>query len=471
MQDKRATSQTQNHTMQQNGITEGVIWKQILLFFFPILIGTFFQQLYNTVDAVVVGRFAGKVALSCVSGSSALTINFIVGFFTGLSAGATVIIAQFYGAKDAERLDQALHTAYAFAVTGGILFGALGFWFAPEFMRWMNTPEELVQDSLLYVRVYFAGLVFVFVYNIGAAILRAIGDARRPLYYLMICCLINIVLDLTFVLGFRLGVLGVAVATLISQAVSAVLVTRALMYHTANLQLRLHSIRFRWNLLSRILQVGLPTALQSSMYGISNMIIQAALNRFGVDTVAAWGAFGKIDALVWMVFGAFGIAITTFVGQNYGARKWPRIRKGVRITLAMCFCSIAGLSILILVFGRFLFGIFTTDADVISIGVRMMRVISPTYALFTFIEVDSGALQAQGHVLTPTIITLCGICLFRAVWVSVIAAGDTLERIILCYPLTWAVCAVLFIFYYAWKQNQIISTERQCGNEAENVRI
>lgn len=448
----------QDTVTHANGITEGVIWKQILLFFFPILIGTFFQQLYNTVDAVVVGRFAGKEALSCVSGSSAQILNFVVGFFTGLSAGATVIIAQFYGAKNRERLDQALHTAYAFAVTGGILFGAAGFAFAPFLLQKMNTPQELMNDSLLYVRIYFAGLIFVFVYNIGSAVLRAAGDAKRPLYYLIICCLVNIVLDLTFVLALHQGVRGVAVATLISQAISAVLVTRALMVATPGMKLVISRIHFQWELLGRILQIGIPSAIQSSMYSISNMIIQASLNRFGVNTVAAWGAFGKVDSLVWMVLGAFGIAITTFVGQNFGARKWDRIGKGVRVTLLMSLVTTGLLSVLILTFGQILLGIFTTDGEVVSNGVRMMSVISPTYALFTFVQIYAGALQAEGHVLVPTLITMGGTCLFRIVWVLLIVPNGTLEQIIFCYPLTWAICALLFILYYTWKQRKIIQS-------------
>lgn len=253
---------------RENGITEGVIWQQLLLFFFPILIGTFFQQLYNTVDSVIIGQFVGKEALSSVGGSSAQIINLIVGFFTGLSAGASVIISQYFGAKDQKQLDRALHTAYAFSILGGILAGIAGILLTPAIFRLMNTPKELMQDSISYVRIYFAGLIFVFIYNMGASILRAIGDSKRPLYYLIICCVINILLDLLFVVGLRQGVKGVAAATLIAQGVSAVLVTTALMLYTPGLKLRLRDIRIDRKMLFFLLKIGLPTGIQSCMYSV-----------------------------------------------------------------------------------------------------------------------------------------------------------------------------------------------------------
>lgn len=450
---------------RQNRITEGVIWKQILIFFFPILVGTFFQQLYNTVDAVVVGRFAGKEALSSVGGSSSQIINLVVGFFTGLSAGATVIISQYYGAKNSERLEKALHTAYTFSLLFGLLAGIVGVFVTPWILRVMNTPVNLMADSKLYVRIYFAGLVFIFIYNIGSSILRAIGDSRRPLYYLMICCVINIILDLLLVLGLQLGVLGVAVATLISQAFSAALVTRALMYHTADLQLKLRSLHMQKDLLRIMLRIGLPTGIQSCMYNLSNMIVQSSLNVLGVDTVAAWTAFGKIDSIFWMINNAFGIAVTTFVGQNYGAGKWERMKRGTQECLGMALAAAALISITLMATGSFWFGIFTSDASVLAIGLRMMHLISPTYFLFVFIEIYSGALRAQGHVLMTTVITMSGICLLRILWVKVIMPQGSLEEIVACYPITWVVTAVCVASYYFYKQKRI------CGISGKNSAL
>ena len=440
---------------QDNGITEGVIWKQLLMFFFPILIGIFFQQLYNTVDTVIVGRFVGKEALSSVGGSSSQIINLVIGFFTGISTGASVLVAQYYGAKDENGVYQTLHTSYAFAILGGLVFGVLGIWLAPDILRWMNTPEELMAESTQYVRIYSAGMVFVFVYNMGAAILRAVGDSKRPLYLLIICCGINIVLDFVFVLGFESGVAGVGYATLLSQAISAILVTLLIMYRTKELKLELNKLCLKPDFLKKLLWIGLPTGIESAMYSISNVIIQAALNDFGVDTVAAWAAFGKIDGFFWMINNAFGTAIVTFVGQNFGAGKPQRIRKAVQIWLMIAVAAAFTISGLILVNDRFLLGFFTSDSAVIDIGVRMVWSIAPYFFLFEFIEILSGALRAEGFVMVSTLMVFCGTCLFRIVWVLFIAAGKSLEMILYCFPITWSIGAVMFIVYYWWKQKRV----------------
>lgn len=415
----------------------------------------FFQQLYNTVDAVIVGRFAGKEALSSVGGSSAQIISLVVGFFTGLSAGATVIISQHFGAKNREELQKALHTAYAFSLAGGLAAGVLGILATPSVLRLMNTPKELMKDSITYVCIYFAGLLFIFIYNMGSAILRAIGDSKRPLYYLITCCVINIVLDLLFVLVFRMGVTGVAVATLLAQAVSAALVTWALLFRTEGLQLKPREIKIHRDILAGMLKIGLPTGIQACMYSISNIIVQTSLNAFGVDTMAAWAAFGKIDSIFWMINSAFGIAATTFVGQNFGAGKWERVRKGTRECLCMALFTAAVLSVGLMAAGRFLFGIFSSDAGVVEIGLRMMRIISPAYVLFVFIEIYSGALRAQGYVMVTTILTLVGICLLRIAWVTLLVPDGTLEQIVACYPVTWIISAAGMIAYYHYKQKKI----------------
>lgn len=444
---------------QTNNITEGVIWKPLLLFFFPILVGIFFQQLYNTVDTLIVGRFVGKEALSSVGGSAAQIINLIVGFFTGISTGAAVLISQYYGAKDEKRLQDTLHTAYAFSVIGGVIFGAVGMLCSPQLLRLMDTPEELMADSVTYVRIYFAGLIFVFVYNMGAAALRAIGDSKRPLYLLIVCCVINIVLDLVFVLILEMGVAGVGIATLLSQGISAILVTWLLMYRTNELKFDIRRMRLHGELLKKLLFIGLPTGIETSMYSISNIIIQTALNGFGVDTMAAWAAYGKIDSFYWMINNAFGISIMTFVGQNFGAGKWDRIRKAVRLWLTIAIVTALSVSTLLLCNSQFLFRIFTADDEVVEIGVRMMSIITPAYFLFEFIEIFSGTLRAEGDVIIPSIMVLCGTCLFRIVWLTVVSVGKSMEMIMYCYPITWGICAVMFIIYYLWKQKRVLSKE------------
>ena len=417
-------------TQEKNGITEGVIWKQLLIFFFPILVGSFFQQLYNTVDSVIVGQFVGKEALSSVGGSAGQIISLVVGFFTGVSTGATVIISQYFGAGKKEEIEESLHTAYAFALVGGLVLGIAGIVFAPQ-------------------------MIFIFIYNMGAAILRAVGDSKRPLYYLIVCSVVNIILDLLLILVIPLGVLGAAIATLIAQAVSAVLVTVTLMYRTEGMKLCLSQIRMYKRMLQSILKIGLPAGFEAIMYSISNIIVQVSINNFGVDTMAAWTAYSKIDFIFWMINSAFGISVMTFVGQNYGAGKWDRIRRGTKICLGMALISAVSVSIILMSAERFLFGIFVNDAGVVEIGIRMMNVIAPAYLLFAFIEVFSGALRAQGAVVVSTLITMVGICVLRMIWVTLVAAHGTLEQVIICYPITWAAGALAMSIYYIYKQRKI----------------
>ena len=401
----------------KNQIIEGVIWKQLLFFFFPILLGTFFQQFYNTIDSVIVGRFVGKEALASVGGSAGQIVNLVVGFFTGLTAGAGVIISQFYGARDSKGLNDSIHTAYAFSLAGSILFMIAGLSFSPHILELMNTPKELMADSRLYLQIYFAGILFTFIYNMGSGILRALGNSRRPLYYLIICSLLNIILDLIMVRLFHMGVAGVALATLLAQAVSAVLVTRALMHSTDIYQLKLRNIRFHGRVLKSQLYVGLPGGFQTTMYSLSNLIIQAAINVYGTDTTASWAAYGKLDAIFWMVSGAFGVSITTFVGQNYGAGRYDRIQKSVRICLGMDFVTSVFLSSFLIVFRYPLFAIFTNDMEVVRIGADMLNQITPCYVIFIFIEVLSGALRGVSDVVIPMLMTLFGVCLLRIAWI------------------------------------------------------
>ena len=435
-----------------NQITEGVIWKQLLYFFFPILLGTFFQQLYNTADAMVVGRFVGKEALACVGGSSSQIINLIVGFFIGLSSGATVIIAQYYGGRCEKELQDTLHTAMAFSIIGSVVISILGITLSPMILRMMNTPEYLMKDSLLYLRFYFGGILFVFIYNIGSGILRAVGDSKGPLYFLIFCCFCNIFLDLLLVMVFRMGVMGVALGTLISQALRSLLVLRSLMRTRDIYRLELRKIRLHSAPLSMLLKIGLPAGLQSTMYNLANMVIQAALNSFGTDTMAAWTAFGKVDSFYWMISSAFGVAITTFVGQNYGAGKIDRMKKSVRVCFCMDLATALTLSALMYLFlGKFLLSLFTTDAEVLSIGVRIMQIIVPAYAPFVFIEIFSGALRGAGNVLIPMLLTCGGICVTRILWIFFfVPSHRAVETIIFSYPGSWVLTAILFVLYFTW---------------------
>lgn len=459
----RENVMTENaNASSKNSITEGVIWKQLLVFFFPILLGTFFQQIYNTADAMVVGRFVGKEALACVGGSTAQIINLIVGFFVGLSSGATVVLAQYYGAKDERNVSKAMHTAAAFAIIGGLIITILGIVLTPQMLALLNTPENLMEGSGLYLRIYFAGAIFVFIYNIGSGLLRAVGDSKRPLYFLIVCCCLNIILDLVLVVGAHMGVTGVAIGTFISQGVSAILIIIALMRTQDMYQLKPKKIRLHGSIFKSLLRIGLPAGLESVLYTISNMIIQASLNSFGTDTVAAWTAYGKMDSLFWMVLSAFGISITTFVGQNFGAKKYDRMRKSVRVCLGLAIGVSLVLTVFFLALGHYVFMLFTTDQNVIQIGMGIMHIMLPGYTIYVFIEILAGALRGTGDVIIPMTITCGGICVLRVIWImAAMPMRPQISTIIISYPISWIITAILFILYYTFRQRQRMRQEKE----------
>lgn len=435
--------------VRENQITEGIIWQQILLFFFPILFGTFFQQLYNAADAMIVGRFVGKEALSAVGGSTGMLTNMIVGFFVGLSSGAAVIISQYYGAKRPEMVGYAVHTSVAFSIAAGIVIMIVGIMLAPWMLSAMDTPEDVMGLSVLYLQAYFTGIIANLIYNTGAAILRAVGDSKRPLYFLMISCLTNIVLDAIFVVTLRLGVLGAALATVLSQLMSAVLVVVCLMRTGDMHRLDWKQVRLDKRMLGRIIRIGFPAGLQSVMYGFSNVIIQAGINSLGTNTVAAWTAYSKIDSLFWMMINSFGIAATTFVGQNYGAGKPERVRKGIRSCMTMTVAASLLMSWLIYHWGIYGYELFTKDSEVIRIGIEMMRYLAPVYVTYVAIEILSGALRGVGDCWVPMLLCLAGVCMIRVAWILLaVPLRRDIYTIMFSYPLTWVTTTVLFTVYY-----------------------
>lgn len=430
-------------------ITEGVIWKQLLIFFFPIMLGSFFQQLYNTVDTIIVGQFVGTIALAAVGGSAAQVVNLIVGFFTGISTGASVVITHHYGAEDEKGVLHATHTAYAIAIVGGLILAFVGIIASPFLIHMMNTPEEVVPDSILYLRVFFAGMVFVFVYNMGSSILRATGDSKSPLLYLIVCCFVNIILDIFFVLGMGLGVFGAAFATLIAQAVSAILVTRKLIKMNGILYLRPRMIRFHKNSFLQQIKIGLPGGFESMTFAITNIAIQASINSFGTKTVAAWSAFGKVDAIYWMMSIAFGMSITVFVGQNYGAGKMDRVHRSTWVCMGMDFGISAVMVVLLILLRNFLFSLFSSDVEVIEIGSHMLILIAPMYLVYVIIEILNGMFRGVGDVIIPAIMTILGICVLRIVWlVFVMKEMPSIEGIVYSYPISWIFTALFFVIYY-----------------------
>ena len=430
-------------------LTKGNITKGLLLFALPMIAGNLLQQFYNIADTLIVGQALGKNALAAVGATGAF-VNLLVGLFVGLCSGAGVVIAQSWGAHDPEAVDRQVHTALVLSVGLGALLTVLGFASATPMMRLMGTPEEILADSALYLRIYSLGMIPQMLYNMGTNILRAIGDSKRPLYFLIAASLVNIVLDVVFIAVFGWGVAGAALATVLSQVASAVLTLRCIAgsegtpWHIRAEKLRLHT-----EVLAAICMIGIPAAAQSAMYNVSNMLIQSSMNSFGTSTIAAWGVYGKIDFVFWMTINSLGIAITTFAGQNFGARQYDRVRNGVRVCMAMA----AGITLVIsAVFynaAEPLFRLFSQDDAVVAVGVGMMHVLTPVYITYISIEVLSGALRGCGDVRVPTLITVFFVCGLRVLWLTLMVPRyHTIATVELSYPLTWTLASLLFILYY-----------------------
>lgn len=444
--------------IQDNPMVEGVIWKQMLGFFFPILLGTFFQQLYNTADALIVGRILGESALAAVGGSAGIITMTVVGFFMGLTSGASIIAAQMLGAKDRNSVNDSIHTIYAFSLISGVLLAIAGILLTEQMLLWLNTPKGLMEGSIEYLWIYFAGLVFVLIYNTGASILRSLGDAKHPFWYLIVCCLINVVLDYVMIADFHMGIAGAALATVIAQAVSAILVTIRLLRFSEVCDFRLRKICINGAMMKRELLLGLPGGVQSAMYCISGLITTAALNGFGETAVASWTAYSKFDALFWMISGAMGVTITTFVGQNFGAGKTDRIYKGVKMmNWAYVFVAILS-SVLFIVFRVPLFRIFVGSQEAVAIGCRMLLLITPFYILNIFIENYSGALRGMGDTVAPMMISIFGVCIFRIAYLSIfMPLHQSLDVLCIMYPVSWALTNLMYWIYYRVRMRKLVT--------------
>ena len=434
---------------QAGDITQGVIWKQLLAFFFPLWFGTFFQQLYNTVDTIVVGRYVGTTALAAV-GSTGVVVNLTVGIFTGLSSGAVVAIAQRYGARMDEDVRKSVHTAMLLSVIIGAFFTVVGYFLTPWALQAMDTTEDALPGAILYLQIYFLGMIPNVIYNMGTGVLRAVGDVKRPLYFLIAASLCNIVLDLLLVVVFHLGILGVAIATVCSQILSAVLVVLSLMSVKGEcFRLVPRQLRFHFEPFKAIMIIGIPTALQSVMYSFSNIVIQAAINSFGTNAVAAWTAYGKMDILFWMTLTAMSQALTTFTGQNYGAGKYDRLKQGVRVSMAMTAGFTVVISAVMVLLARPILSFFTPDPDVLEIGVGMVQFLAPCYITYILVELLPGAIRGAGKSMVPMLISVFGVCGLRLLWLfTAVPAYHTIEMVEASYPITWVVTSVSIFIYY-----------------------
>lgn len=431
-------------------MTEGSVVKSILLFSVPLLIGNIFQQLYNTADSVIAGNFIGKQALAAIGSSNSL-INLMIGLFLGIASGAGVVIAQYYGAKMEDKMQWAVHTSMAVSIWGGILLTVLGVALSPQILKLMGTPKEIMDQSIIYLRIFFLGSVFNVVYNMASGILRGVGDSKRPLYYLCITSAVNIILDLLFVIVFHMGVSGAALATILSQALSAVLVVGTLMRDKDIYTLHLNKIKIDRKMMSRILKIGVPSGVQSAIISFSNVVVQANINSFGANAVAGCSSYMKIDGFVVLPIMSFGMAAMTYTGQNIGAGKKDRVKSGAVKTLMIggIYCLV--MSVVMFCFGKDALTIFSRDAAVNANGYTMLRILVPFYLCISIAQVLGGVFRGAGKSLVTMIIMVGSMVVIRMIWVNLmVLVSPTLATVLWGYPVSW-VFAMLGVLVYAWK--------------------
>lgn len=433
----------------ETDMTEGSISRHILLFALPLLAGNLFQQLYNMVDTWVIGNFASNEAFSAV-GTVGPVINMLIGFFTGFSTGAGVVISQNFGAGRNDRVRDAVHTAMTLTFILSIIFTLLGVFMTPLMVRIMKTPAEVAPEQELYLRVYFAGFAGLLFYNMGAAILRAIGDSRRPFYFLVVCAVMNTVLDLVFVKNFGMGVFGVALATILSQAVSAILVIITLVRTDSCVKLSLRNLKISGDITKSIVKIGIPAAIQLSITAFSNVFVQSYINHFGADAMSGWTAYAKADQLMFLPMQSIALAATTFVGQNLGKGNEERARKGIWTALFCAFASTVVLMIPIIAFAPQITYFFNGKPEVVEYGTLLLRRLSPFYVLCCVNQVIGGALRGAGNSRAPMIIMLGSFVVFRQIYLFVVSnfICNEFMPIVAGYPAGWFVCSTLALIYY-----------------------
>lgn len=438
----------QEKTKQKGLMTEGVIWKELLLFSVPLLLGNLFQQLYNAVDSVVVGNYIGAQALAAV-GSSAPVINLLVSFFMGLSVGAGVIISRYFGARNMESLQDSIHTSLALTMTAGIFMTLFGIIFSPTILRWIGTPSDVMSSSVLYLRIYFGGILSVMLYNMGSGILRAVGDSKNPLYFLIVSSITNILLDLLFVIVFDMGIAGVGWATLIAQTISAVLTLLLLIKTKQEYKVTLKKIRFHKDKLIEIIRLGLPSGIQNGVVSFSNVIVQSNINAFGSLAMAGCGAYTKIDGFAILPVMSYSMALTTFTGQNMGAKKYDRVKQGARSGIIMSLLTTIAISDLLLIFGEQVLSIFSDNPKVISYGLYMMHVLAPFYIFLAISHAFNGIIRGAGITTIPMIVMITCWCGMRMTWIlASVPIFHDIGVVFMGWPLTWAASALWLFLYY-----------------------
>lgn len=436
------------NTIKKGLMTEGVIWKELLFFSIPLLLGNLFQQLYNTVDSIIVGNFCGKNALAAV-GSSNPIINLLVSFFMGLSIGAGVIISRYFGARDQEKLHDAVHTSIALTLVVGIFMTIFGYLASPLVLELVGTPAKVMDNSVLYLQIYFLGILGVMLYNMGSGILRAIGDSKNPLYFLIISSLTNIVLDLIFVVTLDMGIAGAAWATLISQCLSAVLTMILLIRSKAEYRVILKDIKMKKDMLISIIRIGLPSGIQNAIVSFSNVIVQKNINSFGASAMAGCGSYTKIDGFAILPVMSFSMAMTTFVGQNMGAKKYDRVKQGAKTGMIMSCSVTAAIALILFLFAPNILRIFSEDEKVLYYGILMMRTVVPGYLFLAISHALSGVIRGAGLTTVPMIVMVCCWCFLRMAWIlSMMPIFHNIRVVFWGYTLTWlASCICMYVYY------------------------
>lgn len=429
-------------------MTEGVIWRQLLRFSVPMMLGLLFQQLYNTVDTIVVGRFVGKEALAAV-GSTSSIINMLVGFCAGLATGASVIISQRYGAHDHKKLHDAVHTTILLTFLISVVATGLGLLIVKPMLRLMATPADVFELARQYLTIYFAGVSGLIIYNMGSGILRAVGDSRRPLYFLLFSAVLNTVFDLLFVIRYHLGVAGVGYATILAQFLSAILVLFVLTHDHAPYGIRWRQLCLRPEALRGIFAIGLPSGLQQAITSFSNVFVQSYINGFGSVCMAGWSTYNKLEPFLVIPLQSIALASTTFVGQNYGAHKLARARQGARQALWLSIAITILMSVGLIICVRPLMSLFTTDEEVIAYGSYFTRLIAPFYFLLCFNQIFAGALRGVGNANMPMFIMLFSFVLFRQLYLLINKQlGNSFFFVSIAYPVGWLVCSILITLCY-----------------------
>ena len=429
-------------------MTEGSIWKKITFFAVPIFLGNLFQQMYNTADSRIVGNFLGSNALAAVSSSGNL-IYLMIGFFNGIALGAGVVIARYFGARDQENVEKAVHTTVAFGIVASIVLTIVGVFFAPQILVWMQTPANVMPESTEYFRVYFMGSAGFVMYNMFVGILQAVGDSKHPLYYLILSSIINVVLDIVFITVFDMGVGGAAFATDISQVVSAVLCMIQLMRSKAEYRLNLRKIRFEWDIFKQVIQFGLPSGFQNSIIAIANVVVQSNINSFGEMAMAGCGAYSKIEGFGFLPITSFTMALTTFVSQNLGAKNYERTKKGARFGIACAMILAEVIGIIIFIAAPVFVAAFDRTPEVIVFGTERARTSALFYFLLAYSHSIAAVLRGAGKSVIPMIVMMIFWCVIRvAVLTGVSILIPSIAVVYWIYPLTWTLSSVAFFIYY-----------------------